>query len=88
MASKLKKIREQFFLENDKKVETICNLGNALLNMQHMLIRQAIYIIMSFPLYSTSRKTIFFNTCLTYKRTYVLKKPNLLQKEANDSYDS
>jgi len=61
MTSAFKKIREDCCYNNDSKVETIRKLGNALLNMQQMSSRQAIYIVFSLPLYCLSRKSIFLD---------------------------
>ena len=85
MTTTFKKIREKYLVENDGKIESIHKLDNALLNMQHMSISKAIYSVLSFPLYSTSRKTIFINIGLVNKRRYVLKNTKLLQREPNDS---
>ena len=85
MTSAFKKIREDCCYNNDSKVETIRRLGNALLNMQQMSSRQAVHIVLSLPLYSSSRKTIFINTAPSEKRTFVLKKPHVLQQEPDDS---
>ena len=87
MTSAFKKIREDCCHNSDSKVETIRKLGNALLNMQQMSSRQAIYIVLSLPLYSSSRKTIFLNTATSEKRRFVLKKPHILQQEPDDSED-
>lgn len=57
------------------------------LNMQQMSSQQAVHIIFPLPLYSSSRKTIFINTALAEKQTYVLKRPILLQHEPNNFED-
>jgi hypothetical protein len=60
--SAFKKIREEFLCKIDIKIKTIRKLGNTLLNMQQMSSHQAVHIVMSLPLYSSPRTTIFINT--------------------------
>jgi len=74
MTIAFKNILNDFFSSGDNKFETIHKLGNALLNMQQMSSRQAIHIILSLPLYSSSRRTIFINTTPSQKITFILKK--------------
>lgn len=62
MASTFNKIHENCMCDRDNKIQTIHKLGNVMLNTQQMLTRQAFHIVPSFPLYSSSRKTIFINT--------------------------
>lgn len=73
MTTTFKKIREDCLHNNEIKIETIQKLGNALLNMQQMSSRQAVHIVLSLPLYSSSRKIIFINTAPFDKRTFVLE---------------
>ena len=87
MTTTFKKIKEQCFTNNDGKIETIRKLGNTLLNMQQMSSRQAVHIVLSLPLHSSSRKTIFINTSPDDKKTVVLKRPSLLEKELDESDD-
>ena len=87
MTSAFKKIREDCLCNNDNNIDTIRKLGNALLNMQQMSSRQAVHIILSLPLYSSSRKTVFINTTPLEKRTFVLKRPSQLQQEPDSSED-
>ena len=77
MTTAFKKIKDQCLADNDGKIETIRKLGNALLNMQQMSIRQAVHIVLSFPLYSSSRNTIFINIAPDDKQIVVLKRPLL-----------
>ena len=87
MPTTFKKIKEQCFTNNDGKIQTICKLGNTLLNMQQMSSRQAVRIVLSLPLHSSSRKTIFINTSPDDKKTLALKRPSLLENEPDDSDD-
>jgi len=50
-----------------------------------MSSRQVVHIILSLPLYSSSRKTIFINTGPLEKQTCVLKRHVLLCHEKDDS---
>ena len=87
MITAFKKIKEQCFTNNDGKIQKIHKLGNTLLNMQQMSSRQAVHIVLSLPLHSSSRKTIFINTSPDDKKTVVLKRPSLLEKEPDDPVD-
>ena len=49
--------------------------------------RLVFHIYLKFPLYSASRRTIFINTALVEKQTYVLKRPILLEQEPDNSED-
>ena len=71
--------------DNDGKIQTIRKLGNALLNMQQMSIRQAVHVVLSLPLHSSSRKTIFINTTPNDRQIAMLKRPLLLEQEPDDS---
>ena len=55
--------------------------------MKQMSSLKAIHIILSLPLYSSFQKIVFINTALLEERTFVLKKPSLLQQEPHDSED-
>ena len=87
LTTAFKKIKHQCLTNNDGKIQTIRKLGNTLLNMQQMSIRQAVHVVISLPLHSSSRKTIFINTAPDVKQIVVLKRPLLLEQEPNDSED-
>lgn len=52
-----------------------------------MSSRQPIHIILSFPLYSSSRKMIFINTTPAKKQSYVLNRLSHLKHEHGSSDD-
>ena len=87
MTTTFKKIKDQCIAGNYGKIESIRKLGNALLNIQQISIRQAVHIVLSLPLYSSSRNTVFINTTPDDKQIAVLKRPLLLEQEPDDSED-
>jgi hypothetical protein len=65
----------------------IRTLGNTLLNLQQMFVRQAVHIALFLLLTCSSRKCVFINTSPLEKRTFVLKPLVLLQQEPDNSED-
>ena len=87
MTISLNKNKEQCHVDNDGKIETMRKHGSVLLNMQQISTRKESYIVLSFPLYSSSRKIFLINTAWDVRQTIVFKKPSLLQKEPDDLED-
>jgi hypothetical protein len=52
-----------------------------------MSAQQAVYIILSLPLNTSSRKCIFINTSPKDQRAFILKKPKDMQLEPDNSED-
>jgi hypothetical protein len=68
-------------------MQMICMLGNTMLNLQQMFVQQAVHIVLSLPLNSSSRACIFINTSPIDQHTFVLKPTFLLKQEPDDSED-
>jgi hypothetical protein len=62
-------------------------LGNVFLNAQQMFAQLATYIILSLPLYHTSKSFSFLNTSLQPKHAFMLKSTKLLNELPLDSID-
>ena len=87
LTSTFRRIRKESIENKDDAIQLVRKLGNALLEHQQMSSRQAVHIVLSLPLQCSSRKTIFINTSPANKRTCVLKKPQLLAQEPDESED-
>ena len=74
ITSTFKRIREEHKKSDVSVIKTISNLGKALVNMQQMSAQQAVHIILSLPLNTSSRNCIFVNTSPIEHRAFVLKK--------------
>jgi hypothetical protein len=87
MTMTFKHIREEYQKTNIDVVQTITRLGKTLLNLQQMLAQQVVYIVLSLPLNTSSRKCIFINTSPKDQRAFILKKPKDMQLEPDNSED-
>ena len=67
-------IRENHIKTKCDIMNTISSLGKALLNMQQMSAQQAVHIVLSLPLKSSSQRCIFINTSPMEQHAFVLKK--------------
>jgi hypothetical protein len=74
-------------IQKEHEISHMRTLGNALLNLQQMSTQQAVHILLSLPLNSSSRKCVFINTSPLENHTFVLKPSCFLQQEPNNSED-
>jgi hypothetical protein len=87
MTKSFRRIHKEHEKNNIDVMKMIRTLGNTMVNLQQMSTHQAVHIVISLPLNSSSRACIFINTTPIDQRTFVLKLVFLLKQELNDSKD-